>query len=332
MRWYYLIGVVLSAALAGAIVFKIATQQQPEPEPVPVVEAEPAEPEPAPEPVRPAPTPPTFDVVRVEPDGYAVLAGRAMPGARVVLLANGDALFEALADTRGEWTMVIEAPLDQGTQRLTLVQRLDDGAEMPSEQEVVVAVPERPGSRPLVVLAGKDMPSRVLQAPGEGVGQGSLVIESVDYNEVADVMLSGRAEPNATLRVYLNNQLIGETESDENGRWTLEPGDIIAPGRYTLRVDEMKESGQVARRVEMPFERASPEDLVFAEGRVVVQPGNNLWRIASFVYGSGFRYTVIYEANRNEIRNPDLIYPGQIFNVPGAPAQDEQAEAAVREG
>jgi nucleoid-associated protein YgaU len=51
-------------------------------------------------------------------------------------------------------------------------------------------------------------------------------------------------------------------------------------------------------------------------GRVVIQPGNNLWRISQVIYGSGVKYTVIYEANKDHIRNPDLIYPGQIFATP----------------
>ncbi len=52
---------------------------------------------------------------------------------------------------------------------------------------------------------------------------------------------------------------------------------------------------------------------------VVVQPGNSLWRIARRSYGSGWDYTVIYEANREQIRNPDLIYPGQVFALPAPP-------------
>ena len=52
------------------------------------------------------------------------------------------------------------------------------------------------------------------------------------------------------------------------------------------------------------------------EGKVVIQPGNNLWNIARRLYGSGFSYTVIYEANKDQIRNPDLIYPGQVFMMP----------------
>jgi nucleoid-associated protein YgaU len=52
------------------------------------------------------------------------------------------------------------------------------------------------------------------------------------------------------------------------------------------------------------------------EGRVVVQPGNNLWQISRGTYGRGAAYTVIYQANKGQIRDPDLIYPGQIFMLP----------------
>jgi nucleoid-associated protein YgaU len=49
---------------------------------------------------------------------------------------------------------------------------------------------------------------------------------------------------------------------------------------------------------------------------VVVQPGESLWRIARHAYGQGIRYTVIFAANHDQIRDPDLIYPGQAFAVP----------------
>ena len=49
---------------------------------------------------------------------------------------------------------------------------------------------------------------------------------------------------------------------------------------------------------------------------VVIARGDNLWRIARKLYGQGVRHTVIYEANRNQIRNPHLIYPGQVFTIP----------------
>ena len=49
----------------------------------------------------------------------------------------------------------------------------------------------------------------------------------------------------------------------------------------------------------------------------IVSRGDNLWRISQRVYGKGLRYTVIYGANQEQIRNPDLIYPGQVFVLPG---------------
>lgn len=49
---------------------------------------------------------------------------------------------------------------------------------------------------------------------------------------------------------------------------------------------------------------------------VTVQPGFTLWRIARENYGEGILYVKVFEANKDQIRDPDLIYPGQIFSVP----------------
>ena len=68
--------------------------------------------------------------------------------------------------------------------------------------------------------------------------------------------------------------------------------------------------------METPFSRAVVLAALPGESAVIVQPGNSLWRISRRVYGEGVRYSVIYQANRDQIRDPDLIYPGQIFIVP----------------
>jgi nucleoid-associated protein YgaU len=47
-----------------------------------------------------------------------------------------------------------------------------------------------------------------------------------------------------------------------------------------------------------------------------VSRGDNLWRLSRDTYGVGTRFTVIYKANREQIRNPNLIYPGQTFVLP----------------
>jgi nucleoid-associated protein YgaU len=54
----------------------------------------------------------------------------------------------------------------------------------------------------------------------------------------------------------------------------------------------------------------------FASGKAIIRRGDNLWTIARRVYGEGLKYTTIYEANTGQIRDPDRIYPGQVFSLP----------------
>jgi len=55
-----------------------------------------------------------------------------------------------------------------------------------------------------------------------------------------------------------------------------------------------------------------------------VSRGDSLWRISRLAYGAGARYAVIYGANQDQIRDPDLIYPGQVFVLPASEAQRPQ--------
>jgi len=118
----------------------------------------------------------------------------------------------------------------------------------------------------------------------------------------------------------LKNKHIGTATVDENGNWALTPENEIAAGKYNLRADQLDPKGDVISRVEIPFQRAPAEDVILAKGgleiRAIVQPGNSLWRIARRMYGEGTEYTLIYQANENQIKDPDLIYPGQIFTLP----------------
>ena len=290
-----------------------------ESEPVPseVAVEEPAAPE-APKEVAEDPSIPTFDIVRVERDGSTIAAGRALPGARVELKANGEVVAEAIADQRGEWVAVLEQPLAPGTIELTLTARNPDGSTTDSRQTVTVSVPEGEQGQTLVVRSEPGKASKVLQGPGVPADAGGLVLETIDYDEKGNVIISGRADPGAIVRIYVGGNPVGETKADAEGRWELSPETDIAPGQYALRVDQLDADGRVVGRIEVPFERGEPQAVLAAlrDGKVVIQPGNNLWNIARRLYGSGFSYTVIYEANKDQIRDPNLIYPGQVFETP----------------
>lgn len=59
-----------------------------------------------------------------------------------------------------------------------------------------------------------------------------------------------------------------------------------------------------------------PESMRFASGKAIIRRGDNLWSIARRVYGTGLKYTTIYRANKDQIRSPSRIYPGQVFDLP----------------
>lgn len=261
---------------------------------------------------------PTFDIVRVERDGSTVVAGRALPGTKVDILANGEVVGTATADANGEWVAVLAEPLKPGNIQITLRATNPDGSVKDSVQSVAVSVPAKPDSPALVVMSEPGKASRILQGPGVPSDAGNLVLESVDYDERGNLIISGKSDPDVLIRVYVGGKPVGDTRTDAKGRWELRPTVAIEPGQYTMRIDQLNDEGKVVARIELPFERGEPGAVLSAlkEGKVVIQPGNNLWNIAQSLYGSGFSYTVIYEANKDQIRDPDLIYPGQVFETP----------------
>lgn len=271
---------------------------------------------------------PSFDIVRVSPDGMAVIAGRGEPGAAISVTDGGREIGRATADARGEWVVILAGALAAGTRELALVSRgPGDMPELRSDRVVVLAVPERAAQQSAGGTLAVSMPrdptaseaSRALQVPNvkPAAGGMALALESVDYDAQGNLVLGGRAPSGTSLQVYVDAKSIGRVITDPDGRWQLTPEAQIAPGVYTLRVDQLAADGRVAQRIELPFSRAEPsQDLIGDADKIVVQPGNSLWRIARRIYGEGTRYTVIYQANRVMIRDPDMIYPGQVFAVP----------------
>lgn len=271
---------------------------------------------------------PSFDVVRINPRGDTVIAGRAAPGNRVRILDGDTVIGEVTADDRGEWVFLPEKALPAGGRQLGLEARLGDGAPVASESVVVLVVPER----------GKDIAGRpsaeetqplALRVPRQGGGASTvlqkpvpdrailkLAVDTVDYDDSGALSISGMASAGVLVQLYLNNRFIGRSRADGRGAWSLTPDRQVAPGLYTLRIDQVDAGGKVLERIAIPFARAEPLTEMRPGSFVVVQPGNSLWRLARSTYGSGLAYAIIYRANKDQIRDPDLIFPGQMFALP----------------
>ena len=201
----------------------------------------------------------------------------------------------------------------------------DDSAP---EMTEVAAVTPQPNPAP----PSADTPVALLKSDADGVEllpdtapevTDRIALDTITYSDEGEVRLAGRAQAQASsVRVYLDNRSVGALEVDPQGRWR---GDIedIKTGIYTLRVDELDQGGDVISRVETPFKRESPEVLARATAdndgpikAVTVQEGATLWAIARERYGDPTLYVRVFAANRSSIRDPDLIYPGQVFDLP----------------
>lgn len=202
-------------------------------------------------------------------------------------------------------------------------------AEVVEASAAEVDEPE-PAQTPPAILQSNAEGVKLVQAPNPEPepSLAQLVLDTIGYSELGDVQLTGRAKIGSVIRIYLDNNSVSDLLADGEGHWR---GELLGidPGIYTLRLDELDTEGVVLSRLETPFKREAPEVLkpvVVASGpdqvqapairAVTVQKGDTLWAISRQRYGDGVLYVKVFEANRSSIRDPHLIYPGQIFTIP----------------
>ena len=283
---------------------------------------------------------PRFDVAEVDELGNGVFSGRAFRNVRVWLKKlDGSVVGETVSLEDGSFTILTNTPLPEGESVLALVAEEIPGGEIKVASERLV-ISRFPGG-PALIVAQKDTAdtvSRILQEPvtrkpldtaqksGDNASvsnsnaskesaEGKLLkIKIIDYDEKGRLAISGKAKPGSKISIEVNGRTIGSTNTDDQGQWSLTTIEGMADGAN--KIVAKASLGDEYSTTSMPF---APDELVqkFPKGRlVVVQPGNSLWRIARRTYGSGFRYTVIFAANRDQVTNPDLIYPGQVLHTP----------------
>ena len=106
---------------------------------------------------------PSFDIVRVEPNGETLVAGRASPGWQVDLQNGEDVIASAVADDNGDWVMILDEALEKGVSDLSLSAKSEDGtSSVASTSNVTVALPEDDSGELLVIETAPGEASKVL--------------------------------------------------------------------------------------------------------------------------------------------------------------------------
>ncbi|MEM9575898.1 MAG: LysM peptidoglycan-binding domain-containing protein [Pseudomonadota bacterium] len=209
---------------------------------------------------------------------------------------------------------------DEGSADIALA--AEDPA-LSAEGDAPAAEPQADQNRQIAVLRSDEDGVTLIQ-PAAPVPE-RVVLDTIAYNDDGVVQLAGRASGAAAqVQIYLNDRPVERFEVRQGGAWRGTVRDV-APGVYRLRVDALTAEGRVASRLETPFKREAPAVLAAAATEtqgpgavraVTVQAGDTLWAIARERYGEGLLYVQVFEANRAAIREPDLIYPGQVFELP----------------
>jgi len=322
---------------------------------------------------------PTFDVLRVDPKGTIVLAGKAANNAKVDLLARGDILGTTKASPNGDFVIVLDDPLKPGDYQLVLRSTAPDGSAMTSLETAIVSIPETKSGQVLALVEQSGQPSRLITVPEAPAGQAAsnqpaaaaaptgdkpakqpaakarIVVEAVEI-EGSKLFIAGIADAGYTVKVYANDNLIGSTKTGADGHFLVQTTRDLPVGDYIIRADMVEKDGvTVIARAAVPFKReagqrvsavapsatpapaATPQastetapaagseqasgtdtakPLRNVDGSVIIRRGDNLWTISRRTYGAGVRYTTIYLANKEQIQNPNRIFPGQVFSLP----------------
>lgn len=285
----------------------------------------------------PDPTPAPDTAPEVQPEPGEVPQIREMAVAESSSQARPET--DAPQETPPPATQLAEAATDQSPDDspaatpATPPAAATDNTPGDTAPQVATQAPDAPKAQaetraPTVILATRDGVRVVQDAtqPGPAQTPTAVSVDAITYRDDGAVAFSGRGLPGAFVRLYLNNATLITLPVDAAGSWSG-TADGIAPGLYTLRADQLNSDGTVTARFETPFKRESADVLdgasemkarMTASGVAVVtvQPGFTLWAIARENYGDGFQYVSVYNANKAQIRDPDLIYPGQVFRVP----------------
>ena len=198
----------------------------------------------------------------------------------------------------------------------------EPATEEPDVEVSVAEVLEEPETQ---LVADADGVRVVAAGPGPQV-LSNVALDSISYDPEGEVLLTGRATGEGFVQVYVDNKPVTTSRIAEGGGWRTDLPEVDT-GVYTLRIDEVDAEGEVVSRIETPFKREEPEAVaaVLAEETAeddfkvavkTVQPGATLWAIAREQFGEGILYVAVYEANKEQIRDPNLIYPGQVFKIP----------------
>ncbi|MBP2235055.1 nucleoid-associated protein YgaU [Sinorhizobium kostiense] len=222
---------------------------------------------------------PGFDLLRVEPDGSTVIAGRAEPGTKLEILSGNTVVGTAEVNAAGDFAAVFDKPLAAGDHQLTLRSVGAGGTSKMSDEVATISVPKEPGGQLLAMVSKPGEASRLITTPkaeqmpvqtaarstdasaavsappANPNGLPGLQVTAVEI-EGSTMFVAGNAKPGALVRIYADDKLLGEVKADDSGHFVIDGVIELSVGSHIIRADMMNDdASKVAMRAAVPFDR-----------------------------------------------------------------------------
>lgn len=274
----------------------------------PAVVITPAVPEPVVRPVQEISVP-MFDIVRIDPEGKILVAGRWMPNANISILIDNKVIATERTNSDGEFVYSPTRIFEPGNYTISL---MGVNPEMKSEEKVFIYVSDRGYKNSVSLLMTQDG-STLLQAPTL-LFDGDLSVSKIDYLDTGRIVVTGDALPRLRVSLSLNDKYLGFAKVSDHKHFGLgaDVGQLESGKKYTLTVRLHDGDGRTISQVGHTF--VMPEMTGDDDTYYTVRKGDCLWIIARNFLRRGVLFSII--AERNNIMNPDLIFPKQILQIP----------------
>lgn len=252
---------------------------------------------------------PMFDIVRIEPSGNVVIAGRWMANRNISILIDSEVVATERTDANGEFVYSPTRAFEPGNYTISLI---GVDPEIKSEENVFIYISPRGYKNSVSLLMTKDG-STLLQAPTL-LANGDLLVSKIDYLDTGRIVVTGDALPRLRVSLSLNDKYLGFAKVSDHKHFGLgaDVGQLKVGKKYTLTIRLHDGDGRTIAQVGHTF--VMPEMTGDDDTYYTVRQGDCLWIIARNFLRKGILFSII--AERNNIENPDLIFPKQILQIP----------------
>ena len=254
-------------------------------------------------------TNPTFDIVRIEKDGKIVVAGRWKADKTVSVYMNDKIIASIRCDDNGEFVYSSVRALNPGNYTLYLV-----GAEpqTKSDSKVFLYISDKGYENSVSLLMSKNG-SSLMQSP-KTLADGDLVVSKIDYLSDGRLVVTGDGLPRLRVSLELDGKYLGFARVSDYKHFGLgaDVGNLKSGNEYVMSVRLHDGDGNTVAVVKHKFimpEMTGDDDTFYT-----VRRGDCLWIIARNFMRRGVLFSII--AERNNIENPDLIFPKQKLEIP----------------